>query len=104
MRINEEVLTLCCTRDCPRFSAGTCPYGLWEKSSCPLVKDKLEELGKCCASCIYLHKERPYEQQEWYVCAKEGKGPSNVEGLRNRIITQDIYKKFDCIAWSMEND
>lgn len=104
MRINEEVLTLCCTRDCPRFSAGTCPYSLHEKSNCPLVKEKFAELGKCCATCANLRKERPYEQQEWYVCSKEENGPCTVEGLKNRIIVQDIYKTIDCITWAIEND
>lgn len=82
----------------------SCPYSLHEKSNCPFVKEKLAELGKCCASCVNLHKERPYEQQEWYVCNKELNGPSSVESLKVQIITQDIYKNIDCSAWSIEND
>jgi len=104
MRINEEILTLVCNTDCPRYKAGDCPFTIREKSLCPRVKEKLSEIGPCCASCVNLVKERPFDQQEWYVCSRDVNGPVTLENIKNGIITSDIYEKTDCFAWSMGDD
>lgn len=104
MRVNEEVLTLSCTTECPRYAAGTCPFSIHEKSCCPRVKEKITELGPCCASCVNLCKERPFDQQEWYVCARDVNGVANFDNIKMGIITNDIYKHTDCIAWSVDDE
>jgi len=104
MRVNEEVLTLSCTTECPRHTAGTCPFTISEKSLCPRVKEKLSKIGPCCASCVELRRERPFDQQEWYVCARDMNGIATLENIKNSIITSDIYEKTDCFAWSMGDD
>ena len=100
MRVNEEVLTLSCTTECPRYAAGTCPFTINKKNSCPRVREKITELGQCCATCVNLSKERPFNQQEWYVCAWDVKGVANLDNIKMGILTIDIYKQIDCIGWS----
>ena len=104
MRVNEEVLTLSCTTECLRYAAGTCPFTLHEKCCCPRVKEKLAELGQCCASCANLRKEHPFNQQEWYVCARDVNGVASLDNIKSGIITNDIYKNIDCIAWSVDDE
>ena len=99
MQVNEEVLILSCTTECPRYAAGTCPFSINEKSDCPRVKEKVTELGQCCASCVNLYKERPFNQQEWYVCARDVQGVANLDNIKKGILTIDIYKQIDCFAW-----
>ena len=99
MRVNEEVLILSCTTECPRYAAGTCPFTINEKSCCPRVREKITELGQCCASCANLFKERPFNQQEWYVCARDVQGVANIDNIKKGIPTIDIYKQIDCLAW-----
>ena len=99
MRVNEEVLILSCTTECPRYAAGTCPFTINEKSCCPRVREKITELGQCCASCVNLCKERPFDQQEWYVCARDVQGVANIDNIKKGILTIDIYKQIDCLAW-----
>ena len=104
MKINEEVLTLSCTTECPRYAAGTCPFTIQEKSCCPRVKEKLAELGPCCASCVNLRKERPFDQQEWFVCARDVNGVATIENIKHGILASDIYEKTDCFAWSIGDE
>ena len=99
MKVNEEVLILSCTTECRRYAAGTCPFPINEKSDCPRVKEKVTELGQCCASCANLCKERPFNQQEWYVCARDVQGVANLDNIKRGILTNDIYKQTDCFAW-----
>lgn len=39
----ERVLERSCTTECPRYSAGTCPYSYNEKEICPRVREFLKQ-------------------------------------------------------------
>lgn len=100
MRVNEEVLDLSCTTECPRYAAGTCPFTINKRSCCHRVREKITELGQCCATCANLCKESPFNQQEWYVCARDVQGVANLDNIKMGIITIDIYEQIDCFAWT----
>ena len=68
------------------------------------MKEKVTELGQCCASCANLRKERPFNQQEWYVCARDLQGVANLNNIKKGILTIDIYKHIDCFAWTAFDD
>ena len=86
------------------FGANVGGTPIQEKSYCPRVKEKLAELGPCCASCVNLCKERPFDQQEWFVCARDVNGVATIENIKHGILTSDIYEKTDCFAWSIGDE
>ena len=45
-QVPVDILKKVCTTDCPRFSEGTCPYSVDEKSICPRVREVSERTCK----------------------------------------------------------
>lgn len=64
-----------------------------------MEKKQGKEQKRCCANCDNCHVERPFGQQEWYVCACDVNGPDTIETIKRGIITTDINVETDCFAW-----
>ena len=46
MEVSEDILVRACKSGCPNFEKGNCPFGIFEKDSCPRVREEMEKENK----------------------------------------------------------